>query len=72
MQDLGVLTSRNLAGLSILTSETDPINFRSIPQRSAILQNALQNAAKSWFVIYNSAYKMQTRSRDLTIFDDVM
>ena len=38
---LGMLTSRNFAGLSLLTSEINPENFSSISQRLAILQNNL-------------------------------
>ena len=41
MQVLGMLISRNLAGLSILTSEMISENFRSISHRLAILQNNL-------------------------------
>ena len=35
------ITSRNFAGLSLLMSEINPENFRSISQRLAILQNNL-------------------------------
>ena len=41
MQLLGMLTSQNFSGLSLLTSEINPENFRSISQRLAILQNNL-------------------------------
>ena len=65
---LGMLTSRNFAGLSILTSDIDPDDFRLISQKLAILQNNLENAAKSWFAKYTTAHRMRTRSRDLTKF----
>ena len=45
-----MLASRNFAGLSILTSEITPENFRLIYLRLAILQNNLQNGAKCWSV----------------------
>ena len=41
MQLLGMLTSQNFAGLSLLTSEINTVNFRSISQNIAILQNNL-------------------------------
>ena len=41
MQLLGMLTLRNFVVLSLLTSEIDPENFRSISQILAILQNNL-------------------------------
>ena len=47
MQILGMLTSRNFAGISIMTSEISPENFRSISQRLAFLHNNLQNAEKA-------------------------
>ena len=50
MQLLGMLTSRNFEGLSLLTSEINPENFRSISQRLTILQNNLKNGAKCWTV----------------------
>ena len=41
MHLLGMLTSRNFAGLSPLTSKINRENFRIISQRLAILQNNL-------------------------------
>ena len=41
MQLLGVLASLNSAGLSILTSEMNLENFRTISQRLAILEKRL-------------------------------
>ena len=41
IQFLGMLNSRYFSGLSLLTSEINPENFRSISQRLAILQNNL-------------------------------
>ena len=35
MQFLSILTSRNFAWLTILTSEVDPENFRSVSQKLA-------------------------------------
>ena len=39
MQFLDMLTSRNFAELSMLTSEIIPENFRSISERLTVLQN---------------------------------
>ena len=47
MQLLAMATSRNFAGLSLLTSEMNPENFISISQRLAILQNNLQSDEKA-------------------------
>ena len=59
MQLLGMLTSRNFAGLFILTLEINSENFRSLSQILVILQNNMWNAKKSWSVIYRAAHKSE-------------
>ena len=58
MQLPGMLTSRNLAGLSILISEMNHENLSSLSHyRQAILQNSLLNAKKSWLIKYRAAMR---------------
>ena len=68
MQLLGMLTSLNFAGLSILMSEIDPENFRPISSRLDILQNNIKNVEEFCSVKYITANKMHTRSREFLKF----
>ena len=68
MQLLGMLTSRNFGGLSILPLDIDLEHFRSISTRLSILQNNLENAEKSWSLKYRTGHKMRNRPRDFTKF----
>ena len=68
MQLLCMLTSRNLAESSILTSEINPENFRSIISKIGYFTEQSVNAEKSWSVKHRTAHKTGTRSGDLTKF----
>ena len=66
MQLLGMLTSRNFAGLSLLTSEINPENFRLISQRLAIHEVGLP---VPWVLLWPSKsnhYGLGEKSGNLT------
>ena len=67
MQLLGILTSRNFAGLSILTSEINPENFRYLKDY-LFHRTICKIPKKAGLQNTSTVYKLQSRLRDFTKF----
>ena len=64
IQLLGMLTSRNFAEISLLTTKFDPENFKIDISKIGYFTEKSVKCQKSWSVKYRMANRMRTRSDD--------